>query len=103
VARKVVWTESAWRDLEQAADYIARDSPHYAAAFVLEVNSASATLAHLPHRARKVPELNDPSIRELLVGSYRLIFLVSGESVYILGLIHQARDFRRVGDLDSEE
>jgi plasmid stabilization system protein ParE len=34
MARKVKWTEAAWSDLEEAADYIARDSPHYAAAFV---------------------------------------------------------------------
>jgi len=31
--RKIIWTESAWRDLEEAAEYIAKDSQHYAAAF----------------------------------------------------------------------
>lgn len=36
MARKVIWTEVAWNDLEEAADYIAKDSPHYAAAFVRE-------------------------------------------------------------------
>ncbi|MEI7670835.1 MAG: hypothetical protein WCK00_01850 [Deltaproteobacteria bacterium] len=32
MARKVTWTESAWTDLEEVADYIAKDSRHYAGA-----------------------------------------------------------------------
>jgi hypothetical protein len=30
MAWKVTWTESAWIDLEEIADYIGKDSPHYA-------------------------------------------------------------------------
>ena len=37
MARKVVWTETAWRDLERSAESIAADSPVYAAAFVRRV------------------------------------------------------------------
>ena len=29
MAWKVKWTEAAWNDLEEAADYIAQDSAHY--------------------------------------------------------------------------
>lgn len=34
MAREVVWAAPAWDDLEAAAEYIARDSEFYAAAFV---------------------------------------------------------------------
>jgi plasmid stabilization system protein ParE len=37
MAREVVWTDSAWEDLEAAAEYIARDSEAYAASFVEEM------------------------------------------------------------------
>jgi len=37
VVREIKWAEVAWNDLEEAADYIARDSAYYAAAFVREV------------------------------------------------------------------
>jgi len=49
--RQVIWTESVWRDLEEAADYIARDSPYYAAAFVSEARAAAGacSLMHLGH------------------------------------------------------
>ncbi len=92
MARKVMWTESAWRDLEEVTDYIARDSSHYAAAFVREARDAARTLAYLSERGRTVPEFNDPSIRELFVRSYRLIYQVAEKAVYIIGFIHGARD-----------
>jgi plasmid stabilization system protein ParE len=87
-----MWTASAWRDLEEVADYIAKDSPHYAAAFVREARDAARSLAFLAERGRAVPEFNDPSIRELFVSSYRLIYQVTKQSVYLIGFIHGARD-----------
>jgi toxin ParE1/3/4 len=92
VARKIVWTESAWRDLEEVAAYIAKDSPHYAGAFIREVRDAARSLAYLAERGRTVPEFNDPSIRELIVKSYRLLYQVTERVTYILGFIHGARN-----------
>ena len=101
MARKVVWTESAWRDLEEAADYIARDSPHYAAAFVREARDAARSLAYLAERGRAVPEFNDSSIREFLVRSYRLIYQVTEHAVHIIGFIHGARDLRTLWEREG--
>ncbi len=50
MARKVKWTAAAWSDLEEAADYIARDSPNYAAALVREVREAARSLSCLAGR-----------------------------------------------------
>ena len=94
MARKVKWTEAAWSDLEEAADYIAKDSPHYAAAFVRETRDAARSLAYLAERGRVVPEFDDPSIRELFVRSYRLIYQVTEQVVYIIGFVHGARNLR---------
>lgn len=92
MARDVVWTETAWRDLEHVADYIAQDSPGYASAFVERLRDAASSLAELAHRGRMVPELGEPSVRELLVGNYRLIFEIHSHRIYLLALIHGARD-----------
>jgi len=102
MARKVTWTEIAWSDLEAAADYIAEDSPHYAAAFVREVRDAARSLAHLAERGRVVPEFSDPSIRELLVRSYRLIYRVAEEAVYVIGFIHGARDLEALWEREGQ-
>jgi toxin ParE1/3/4 len=84
MARKVVWTETAWRDLERSADYIAEDSPGYAAAFVERVLEHARSLDELTFRGRVVPELGEPNVRELLIGNYRLIFDVQEKTVCIL-------------------
>lgn len=92
MAGRVIWTQTAWSDLEAVADYIAKDSQHYAAAFVGEVRDAARSLAHLAERGRTVPEFHDPSIRELFVRDYRLVYQVSESAVYVIGFIHGARD-----------
>jgi plasmid stabilization system protein ParE len=93
MARRVVWAEAASADLEEAASYIARDSPYYAAAFVREVRAAARALRVSSERGRVVPELGQSDIRELLVRSYRLIYNVTPKQIHILAMIHGARDF----------
>jgi len=95
MARKVEWTDPAWNDLAGVAEYIARDSEYYAAAFVQEIKEATASLAQFAERGQIVPEFGDPSIRELLVKSYRLVYRVSEKRVVILTLIHGARRIGR--------
>lgn len=95
MAWKVDWTENAWNDLEKIADYIALDSPHYAAGFVSEVNDAAESLRQFAERGRRVPEISDSAIRELLIGNYRLIYQIKNQHVLILTFIHGARDLIR--------
>ncbi|MFN8159760.1 MAG: type II toxin-antitoxin system RelE/ParE family toxin [Solirubrobacterales bacterium] len=98
MARRLAWTETAWRDLERVGDYIAEDSPGYAAAFVRRVRDRARSLDELAERGRVVPELDDPAVRELVVGSYRLIYEIAEEAVYVLGLVHGARDLSALWD-----
>jgi toxin ParE1/3/4 len=91
VAARVSWTESAWQEVEQAASYIAQDSPRYAAALVDEIRSAARSLRRFPNRGRIVPEVGDETVRELFVKNYRLIYEIRGEDVVILALVHGAR------------
>lgn len=101
MARQVVWTETAWRDLERIADFIANDSPGYAAAFVRRIREHARTLAELSLRGRVVPELGAPNVRELLLGNYRLIFEVQEKTVYVLAVIHAARDLAALWRLEA--
>lgn len=101
MARQVVWTETAWRDLEHAADYIAEDSPGYAAAFVERIRDQAGSLDELAHRGRMVPELGDPAVRELLIGNYRLLYEIRATTIHILGLIHGARDLAALWEREN--
>jgi plasmid stabilization system protein ParE len=93
VAYRVSWTESAWQELEAAAQYIARDSSYFASALIHDARTAAQSLRKSPNRGRVVPELKDTSVREVFVKQYRLIYEVRSDRVIILSFLHGARQF----------
>ena len=92
MARTIRWTESAINDLEEVAEFIARDSRFYATTVVKEARKAARSLRVSAERGRVVPESNSSNIRELFLWKYRLIYKVTSHHVYILAFIHGARD-----------
>ena len=93
MARKIIWSHEAADDLNALSEYIARDSVHYAAAFTQQILEASSSLNIFADRGRVVPELGDPSIREVIVGNYRLIYSTEQSRIVVLAIIHGYRDF----------
>jgi plasmid stabilization system protein ParE len=92
MAHEIDWAEAAVTSLVEAIEYIARDSPSYAAAFAVRAERAAASLTMSPERGRRVPEFNDPAVREITVSSHRLIYRTSHNRVVLLAFVHQARD-----------
>jgi toxin ParE1/3/4 len=92
VARTVRWTETAIQDLEEAAAFIERDSRFNAAALVQETRAAARSLRTFAERGRVAPEIDASDIRELFIGSYRLIYQVTADRVFILAFVHGTRD-----------
>ena len=88
---EVRWTLQAVDDLEAITEFIAADSPHYASLFAMDVLAAAERLVPFPHSGRIVPEVDDPLIREILLGSYRIVYRITGELVEILTVYHGAR------------
>lgn len=101
MARKIIWSFEATDDLKAIADYIARDSAFYSTAFVLEIREASRSLKEYSERGRVVPELANPSIRELFVKEYRLIYGIDEFSVVILGIIHGKRNLKSLWEKEQ--
>jgi toxin ParE1/3/4 len=46
-----------------------------------------------PRSGRAVPELGQPSIREVIVRNYRIVYQLAGGEVFILTIFHGARSF----------
>ena len=88
---EVRWTLQAARDLESIADFISKDSLHYARLFVLNIFEAIDHLQEFPQSGRIVPETNNPKIRELILGSYRLVYRFKKNIIEILMIYHGAR------------
>lgn len=92
MAYSVDWAEGAILAVAEAAEYIAKDSPSYAAALVAKAETAANSLFQFPERGRIVPEYGESSVRELFVGRYRLIYRIRGGTVTIVAFVHGARD-----------
>jgi toxin ParE1/3/4 len=85
------WSQRARADLKAIHDYIAKDSPTNAKAFVRDILARAATLPETPRIGRRVPELDDPEIREVPAHSWRVIYQLRGQSVFIVTLVHRRR------------
>ena len=81
--------------LDDAVAYIARDSRPAAERLLMRALDAASSLDTLSERGRVVPELDQPSVRELFVQRYRLLYEVTPSEVHILAFIHGARDLTR--------
>jgi plasmid stabilization system protein ParE len=97
VAWRIRWTGPAEENLDAAAAYIAEDSLRFAATLIREARDAARSLRYFANRGRVVPEINNPTVRELFVfrDTYRLIYQVFESEVRILAFIHGSRDLFR--------
>jgi plasmid stabilization system protein ParE len=94
-SRRVTWTAEALSALDEALSYIAQESPQGASLLAEQALKAADSLATLSQRGRVVPEQDEPTIREVFVGRYRLLYEVTESEVIVLTFLHGARDFAR--------
>jgi toxin ParE1/3/4 len=73
---EIGWSPTALEDVESIAEYLARDSEYYARAVVDKILVRTRKLKDFPLSGRIVPELEDVSVRETFVHSYRIIYRI---------------------------
>jgi toxin ParE1/3/4 len=89
---RLKWTEQSIPDLINIAEFIAKDSEHYAKLTIQRIRLVAKNLQKYPKQGRIVPETNTEEIRELIVGNYRIIYcIVSVNQVDILTVHHSSR------------
>jgi len=88
---KVVWTDTARRNLRTIHDYIAQNSPAYAKRMVDRLTSCSKQIGAFPLSGRIVPEFNVGQIREVLERPYRIIYHIRPDHVDVIGVVHMSR------------
>jgi toxin ParE1/3/4 len=88
---KVRWTSEAEQDRADIWDFIAADSPRAAARIDQLLGAAAETLSEFPRRGRPAKA---PGTRELIPHeSYRLICEIDGDVVWVLAVVHTARQW----------
>ena len=93
---RVVWTPQARQDRADIWDFVAADSPSAAARIDQRFSDAAGSLETLPGRGRQG---QIPGTRELLPHeSYRLVYEIEGETVWLLAIVHTARQWPPLRD-----
>lgn len=93
---KVIWTPEAQQDRLEIWDYIAADKPRAAASLDEYFSDAALRLSEHPELGRlgKIP-----GTRELILHqSYRLVYEIEQNTVWLLALVHTAKQWPPVRD-----
>lgn len=91
MAAKVFWTRQARQDLRAIRDFIAKDAPKTASAFVGRLRKSVERLRLFPFSGQLVPELGREDIREVICGYYRVIYRAKRDHVDVVAVYHGAR------------
>ena len=89
---EINWTDFAIENLNDIGDYIEKDSFRYAKIVVNSLFDSTEILEQHPLIGHIVLEFENNDIRELIRGSYRIIYKVLNEKrIDILTIHHSAR------------
>jgi len=91
---KALWTDAAVAQLETIYDYLAQTSPEYARRIIDRLTKRTKQIAAFPFSGRMVREYELNEVREIIEGSYRIIYLIKEdeEQIEVLAVIHSSRE-----------
>ncbi|MGM0906171.1 MAG: type II toxin-antitoxin system RelE/ParE family toxin [Pseudomonadota bacterium] len=98
---RIVWSPLALERVEDIAQYIAEDKPSAAVEWVERIFDTVERLSDFPESGRVVPEVGGRRIREVIFGSYRIIYSVR-DQIDIL-TVRRSSQLLRMSELDDEE
>jgi len=80
-------------DLRAIVEFVAADSSMRAQSLGDELLDRALQVGEFPQAGRKIPELADASLREVIHGAYRIVYEISANIgvIYILRFWHAAR------------
>jgi plasmid stabilization system protein ParE len=89
----VIVQATAAADAEEIRAELEIQSPQYAARWIDELDATLINLAKFPNRFAYAPESARCtfSVRQVLIGRYRLLFAVRGNFVHVMRIRHAAR------------
>lgn len=88
---KIKWSKDSIDDLKEICRFIALDSPYYANLLKDRMFEMVEHLELFPEMGRKVPESDDPAVRELIYKNYRIIYQIKEGYLEIITAIHGSR------------
>ena len=93
----IKWSPLATEKIRDIATYIALDKPLAAEQWIEKIFDAVEQLEDFPESGRIVPEIMRNDIRELVQGSYRVIYKLQKKDILILVV----KNYRQILDPDE--
>ncbi len=93
MAYTLIWSPASRDDLRDIVSFISRDSRQRAEAFAYRLIAETDKLQSFPEIGRVVPEFDIPTVREIIVRTYRIVYRLDHERkrVEIARVWHAAR------------
>ena len=91
---KIKWSDAAKSDLKGIIEYLSQDSPQYAEYLYERIFESIENLKSFPEIGRRVPELKNPNIRELILQNYRIVYQYLKDKIEIITIFHGKRLLR---------
>ncbi len=91
---QIKWTNKSLKDPKAINDFISLDSKFYATRFINKLLQRVDQLILFPESGRIVPEKNNPEIRELIEGNYRIFYKEHKNFITILRIHNAAKRIR---------
>lgn len=91
----IEFTPKSIEDINNTAEYIALQSPHFAQKFVKSIFKEVEILKTFPNIGRVVPEIDDQEIREIFYQKYRIVYhVIDASTIHIITVQHGSRDVK---------
>ena len=100
---KLRWSPQALRDLDAIFDYIAEDNPPAALRWVRRLQTKAEAAVSAPLAGRLVPEVDRSDVREVVLRSYRIVYRVMEDHLFVLTVFEGHRLFPESLVSDDEE
>jgi len=89
---KVIWTEPALDQVREILEFVAKKSSSKGEQLSAKLFHAVDLLETNPRMGRQVPEFRLAHLRELIVNSHRILYLLRNDICSIVTVVHSSRD-----------
>jgi toxin ParE1/3/4 len=90
---KIYFTTRAKSDMAEIVEYISQDNPQAAKKWANAIFDSVNGLDDFPEIGRIVPEYAEDTIREIIIGQYRIVYKINQpqKEIYIITVHHSRR------------
>ena len=92
---RIIWSDSAIDDLRRIGEFYEGNSPAYASSIVTALYDAASRLRRYPRSGRRVPEVDEDPVREILTNGFRIIYELTRDEVRVVAVLHSRQDLSK--------